>query len=242
MIGRTVLAALLAGLLVGLFVSGIHQWRLTPLIAAAEIFEQATEAAPHAHDHDANAAATGTASTEEHDHGETWKPAEGVQRIAATSAAWMLSGMGFALLLAGASMVTGLPITPRNAVVWGLCGFLAISVAPAAGLAPELPGMPAADLTARQVWWVATAIATAAGIYLISSRKGAGWLAAAALIIAAPHLIGAPQPASHDSAVPAALAASFVGNSMAVSALFWSLLGIGLGLALPRQFDAAGDA
>jgi cobalt transporter subunit CbtA len=236
MIGRTVLAALLAGLLVGLFISGIHQWRLTPLIAAAEAFEHTTEAAPHAHD--SNAAST----TADHEQGDGWKPAEGFQRIAATSAAWMLSGMGFALLLAGVSMVTGLAITSKNAVVWGLCGFLAISVAPAAGLAPELPGMPAADLTARQVWWVATAVATAVGIYLISSRKGAGWLVAAALIIAAPHLIGAPQPVSHDSAVPAALAASFVGNSMAVAALFWSLLGIGLGLALPRQFDAAGDA
>ena len=52
------------------------------------------------------------------------------------------------LLLAAVSLVSGLAITRRNGIVWGLCGFIAVSLAPAAGLAPELPGMPAGDLAA----------------------------------------------------------------------------------------------
>ena len=75
----------------------------------------------------------------------------------------MITGAGFALLLAGVSLLTGLPITPKNGLIWGICGFLAATVAPGAGLAPELPGMPAGDLVLRQVWWVATIIATGAG-------------------------------------------------------------------------------
>ena len=38
------------------------------------------------------------------------------------------------VLLAGISLISGLPITKQNGLIWGLCGFLAICLAPAAGL------------------------------------------------------------------------------------------------------------
>lgn len=226
MIARSVLAALVAGILAGLVIAAIHQVRLSPLIAAAESFEQQPAHSAEAHDHSAATAAA-------HDHGEGWKPAEGFERIAATTVAWALTGAGFGLLLAAASLLSGISITARNAPVWGICGFLAVSLAPAAGLAPELPGMPTADLAARQVWWVFAAAATGGGLLMLAKRPAWPWAVAAVALIIVPHIVGAPHPASQESQVPAVLAANFVGASLAVSALFWVLLGFVLGKLLP---------
>jgi predicted cobalt transporter CbtA len=94
--------------------------------------------------------------------------------------------------------------------------------------------MPAGDLVARQVWWVGTIAATAAGIYLIATRAEAWALAIAILLIGLPHIIGAPAAVHGESAVPPGLAASFAANAIAANAVFWLLIGQLLGLALNR--------
>jgi cobalt transporter subunit CbtA len=229
MIGRLVLAALIAGMAAGFIYGGVQHVQTTPLILAAEVYETAP-----AHDH-AAATADPAAPTPAHEHEEEeWAPADGWQRTLSTTVSSMITGAGFALLLAGVSLLTGLPITPKNGLIWGICGFLAATVAPGAGLAPELPGMPAADLVLRQVWWVATIAATGAAIFLIATRRELIWLAAAVILIALPHIIGAPQPLTHETAVPAGLAASFAANTIAASAVLWCLIGLFLGLALEK--------
>jgi cobalt transporter subunit CbtA len=232
MIGRLVLAALIAGMAAGFIYGGVQHVQTTPLILAAEVYETAP-----AHDHAVAATQTtdAAAPAPAHEHEEEeWAPADGWQRTLSTTLASMITGAGFALLLAGISLLTGVPITPKNGLIWGICGFLAVTVAPGAGLAPELPGMPTADLVSRQVWWVATIIATGAGIFLIATRREFLWLAAAVVLIALPHIIGAPQPLTHETAVPAGLAASFAANTIAASAVLWSLIGLFLGLALQK--------
>ena len=94
--------------------------------------------------------------------------------------------------------------------------------------------MPAGDLAGRQVWWLGTIAATGLGLYLIATRRETWALAAAVLVIGLPHMIGAPFPESHDSTVPATLAATFVANSIAANAIFWCLIGIFLGIAINR--------
>ena len=237
MIGRLVLAALIAGMAAGILMGGIQHVRITPLILEAEVFEKAAEAATTATNETAPAATTPEHSvgTPVHEHaaGE-WEPTDGLQRTLLTTLATIIAGAGFAGVLAGVSLLTGIPITPRNGLIWGLCGFLAVTVAPGAGLAPELPGMPAADVFARQVWWVGTIAATGIGIYLIAVRREFMAIAIAIALIALPHLIGAPQAPSHESTVPAGLAAEFAANTIAAAAIFWSLIGVFLGLALKR--------
>ena len=236
MIGRLVLAALIAGMAAGFIYGGVQHVQTTPLILAAEVYETAP-----AHDHaaaatdpaaPAEAAATPTPEHEEEE--EEWAPADGWPRTLSTTISSMITGAGFALLLAAVSLLTGLPITSKNGLIWGICGFLAATVAPGAGLAPELPGMPTADLVSRQVWWVATIVATGAAIFLIATRRELIWLAAAVVLIALPHIIGAPQPLTHETAVPAGLAASFAANTIAASAVLWSLIGLFLGLVLQK--------
>jgi cobalt transporter subunit CbtA len=235
MIGRLVLAALIAGMAAGLIYGGVQHVQTTPLIIAAEVYETAE---PAAHDHGAAAtdpAAPAEAAAPAHEHDEEeWGPADGWPRTLSTTLSSVIAGAGFALLLAGVSLLTGLPITPKNGLIWGICGFLAATVAPGAGLAPELPGMPTADLVLRQVWWVATIAATGTAIFLIATRRELIWLSAAVVLIALPHIIGAPQPLTHETAVPAGLAASFAANTIAANAVLWCLIGLFLGVALQK--------
>jgi cobalt transporter subunit CbtA len=236
MIGRVILAALLAGIAAGLFYGVIQHARLTPLILEAEKYENA--GGGHAHDH---AAMTTTATTEASapaaeaaPEEEAWAPADGLERATFTFIASVLAGAGFAAILAGISVLSGVKITPHNGVLWGLAGFLAVHLAPAAGLAPELPGMPAAELLPRQIWWVGTIIATGVAIWLFTQRNESWAKFAAIVIVALPHIIGAPQPPTHESGVPAGLSAEFAANTLAAAAVLWLAIGGFLGFAMDR--------
>ena len=105
--------------------------------------------------------------------------------------------VGYALILVAAlifAIERGHEPTAKTGIVWGIAGFVAVQFAPAFGLAPELPGMAAADVTARQIWWFGTAIATAIGLWLIAFGSGWAMWGAAIILLAAPHIIGAPLP------------------------------------------------
>lgn len=229
---RIFFAAVLAGLAAGLAMSALQQWKVTPLILAAETFETAEPAADHAHpegtaphSHD-DAAATG-----DHHHDEdAWAPQDGIERTFYTVLANVLGCMGFALLLAATSVLLGLPITAANGVIWGIGGFVAFQLAPALGLAPELPGMPAADLGARQLWWWGAALATGAGFLIVAKLRNWTGIGIAAVLLLVPHIIGAPQlSGDHASAVPAHLATEFAAAALAAGALFWLTVGPLLG-------------
>ena len=236
MIGRYVLAALVAGLLAGAVLTVLQVWRLSPLIAAAEVYEKSSEAS------------SGTTCKEtmpgmkmcDGDGTTEWEPAPGLPRIGFTGVASLLAGGGFAAILAGLSLVLNVPITRGNGFLWGLSGFFAVHLATAFGLAPELPGMPVADLAARQIWWVGTIIATSAAIYCFAIRNENWAKAVGVALLFAPHLIGAPVAPHIETTVPAALAAEFAANALAAAAIFWLVMGILLGRLLPQiseRFD-----
>ncbi len=231
MIGRVLLAAILAGIAAGFIMGAIQHVRLTPFILAAEVYENGGAS----HDHATTATSeTTVAAAEAALEEEEWGPADGIERTFYTTIATAMAGAAFAALLAGISLLAGIPITARNGAIWGLCGFLAVTLAPAAGLPPELPGMPAGDLAMRQVWWIGTILATGAGLYLIATRREVWAIAIAIVIMAVPHLIGAPIASTHETAVPAGLAAAFAANAIAMAAVFWCLIGVFLGLAIDR--------
>jgi cobalt transporter subunit CbtA len=230
-----VFSAALAGLVVGAAVTAAQMVGTAPLIQQGEVFERKAEvpaaaAATAAHDH---AAHDHTAAA--HDHAAEWEPADGFQRHAFTFGANILTAIGFGMLLTGIFALRGRPVEWREGLFWGLGGFVVFTVAPGLGLPPELPGMPVADLTLRQTWWIGTAAATAAGIGLLTFRREA-WAAALGLgLIALPHLIGAPQAAEAHSDVPHALLHSFVVAATLTSLLFWALLGVSTSLAFRRM-------
>ena len=238
-----VFTAALSGLVVGLAVTGIQHLGTVPLIQQGEVYEEEARktastaapsvvglpaatslaAQPSAHSH-----AEGTAA---HVHGApaeagpAWEPAEGLERNAYTALANVLTAMGFALVLGGIFALLGRPIGWREGLFWGLAGFAVFTLAPGLGLPPELPGIPAAPVGRRQIWWLATAAATSLGLWLLVFRRTA-WAAILAVgFIVAPHIVGAPQIADAHSNLPEALSRQFVAAVTVTSLLFWVLLG-----------------
>src|SRR5688500_2868596 len=149
---RVVLISVLSGVLAGLLWFAVQYVAVIPLIQRAEVFES-----PHHHD----------------DH--EWHPAAGWQRNSVTAAATVLTGIGLSAILFGSIIALGRTIDPRRGVLWAMAGFLCFNVAPALGLPPVPPGVSQADITDRQVWWVATVILTAAGLWLIAGQRSQRW-------------------------------------------------------------------
>lgn len=227
---NAVLLAALAGLLAGLAMALMQGFTTVPLIVEAEAYEVA---APH--DHAAAPAA------EAHDHdAEAWAPEDGLPRVFFTTLANVVTAIGFALLLVVASELAGGIADWRQGMFWGLAAFAVVIVAPGLGLPPELPGMPAAEITARQTWWIGTAIATAAGLALILLGHSVPMALIGVALLVAPHLVGAPQAESHHSDVPAGLHQRFVVMVTVTNLVFWLLLGALVG-AFRRRFATGPD-
>jgi cobalt transporter subunit CbtA len=218
MMTRVLLAVLLCGIAAGFAMGVMQQVRLTPIISQAETFESSHDHAAAGHMHEA----------------EAWSPEDGLQRTLFTYLMSMLTGAGYAAVLAGVALTLGASINRHNGWLWGLCGFLAVALAPAAGLPPELPGMPAGDLTLRQFWWVGTIALTSAALWLLAFHRQTWSIAAALALALLPHIIGAPQPVSSDSPVPATVAAQFAGLSLGANAIMWLIIGTLLGRFLPQ--------
>ena len=228
MLKRVLLAAILCGLAASLLMSGAQHLRVVPLIAEAESFEGRGHSHGHGHSHDQTAAPE---TGHSHDHGAADNQATSpdLKRIGLTVTANAATGISFALILTAAALLLRLPITRENGLIWGFLGFTAFNLAPAIGLPPELPGMPAADLFERQIWWWQTVIATGGAFLLMAKVKNLAATVAGVALIALPHLIGAPSPVTHESALPPHLASAYAANALASSLLLWVLIGLFLG-------------
>ncbi|QRE73947.1 CbtA family protein [Methylobacterium aquaticum] len=233
-------AALVAGFLAACVASALQFALTSPLILAAEKYETAETVAPARH---ALANPLIVLAHAGHDHGgePQWQPAPGLPRLAFTALATLVSGVGYALLLGAVLVATGRTVTPSEALRFGIGGFLAASLAPAIGLPPELPGIAAAGLESRQLWWVATALATAIGLYLVAIRRGPVAIGLGLALIVAPHVWGAPHGPEEISAMPPVFAAQFAARSLAIGFAFWAVLGLAFGWAW-EAVSGANDA
>jgi cobalt transporter subunit CbtA len=228
-----VLVAAIAGAVAGLAMTVAQQLTTVPLILKAEVYEE-QGAVPPAHHHGDVAQASA------HEHSEEgWQPSNGFERTAFSLLANVLTGVGFALLLVAASELAGGIRNWRQGVFWGLAGFAVFTLAPSLGLPPELPAMPAAELGARQLWWVATAASTAIALSLLFYGRSPWALLVAIVLLVAPHVIGAPQPASYETAIPEGLHHSFIVAVVLTTLLFWVLLGGLAGLFRGRFLGAS---
>lgn len=235
MITRAFIAAILAGVVAGLVMSAVQHFRTTPLIIKAETYERVSghnhsdKAATSEHSHKHTNTAGGTENI------EPWAPADGFERTAYNIITDIVIAIGFAFVLLAISLLTNISITPANGALWGLLAFAVVTLSPAAGLPPELPAMPTADLTARQVWWWGTVISGTIGVALIALRGGMLFTPIAVGLFAAPHIIGAPQPTGHETAIPAHLIQQYVANSLFLMAITWIVVGVALGVSAKSQ-------
>ncbi|QFT98590.1 putative cobalt transporter subunit (CbtA) [Roseovarius sp. THAF8] len=157
----------------------------------------------------------------------------------------MLIYSGYAMVLVALMSLAenrGAAINARTGLIWGVAGFVAVHLAPGFTLAPEVPGVAAADVYERQVWWFATVLTAAIAMWLIAfSRNWAGWGAAVVLLLA-PHVIGAPEPEVFTGPVPTEIGALFASRALGIGLAAWVMLGAFAGFFWSRESEAAGQA
>jgi len=143
-LSRTVYAALVAGTAAGVLLFVLQSWTTLPLIHQAERYETA-QASVHAHSH-AN------------------EPSDNqLVRTAYTTAADVLVGIGFAMLLAGLYALSG-KSSLWQGLLWGLAGFATFHLGPALVVPPSIPALVLAPLSIRQTAWLIAAVCTGLGL------------------------------------------------------------------------------
>ncbi|TGQ50802.1 cobalt transporter [Mesorhizobium sp. M1C.F.Ca.ET.193.01.1.1] len=246
---NVVFVAAIAGLVAGVALACMQAYATVPLILKAEVYEKAGDG--HHHDHATGANNNAMSSAAPADNAmssaapapaeaaapvedEGWAPADGFERFAFNVVANIVTGIGFALILVAVSEFAGGIGNWRQGVFWGLAGFAVFTLAPGLGLPPELPAMPAAELLPRQVWWFSTVAATATGLGLIAFRRSLPLAILGVALIVAPHIVGAPQPDSFETAIPEGLHHQFVVAVTLTDLVFWLVLGVVVGVVRGR--------
>ncbi len=231
MIKRMLAGGIIAGFAAGLLAALLHFAFIQELILLGEQYESgalvhfehpADAPAATGHDHAAGEATAG------HDHAAAGAEEGTFQRNALTVLFTTLIYASYGILLVAGFAVAehfGRTISAGEGVLWGIAGFAAFQLSPAMGLAPELPGAVAADLGARQGWWLGTVVATAGGIALLGYGRTALTAALGGALLAAPHVIGAPHLDQFYGVAPPELAAEFAARVLGVGFIVWATLG-----------------
>lgn len=136
---------------------------------------------------------------------------------------------GYALIMVGLMSTAeqnGHEITPKNGMFWGLAGFIAFHFAPGMSLAPEVPGVASADLGLRQIWWFSTVISAGLAMWLLAFGKSSIAYGIAAVLLMAPHVIGAPMPSTFTGPVPTEIGSLFAARAFGVGMASWTILGV----------------
>jgi cobalt transporter subunit CbtA len=156
-------------------------------------------------------------------------PREGRERLVATTVANIVLATAFALLL-GAAMVRRQQSGWRAGLAWGIAGYAVFFVAPVLGLAPELPGANSAPLADRQIWWIAAASSSAAGLWLAAfGRKPLSRIVGIVLLVA-PQAAGAPRPPPGLDSSTGEDARAFIHATYLANAALWLALGVMVGV------------
>lgn len=231
---RIVLSALLVGLLAGAAFSLMQHFTLETIILASETYEVDTG---HQHDHGGE---------------EAWEPQPGSERRGFTLLSNVLAGIGFAavlLALMSQWQVQGMkPVNAALGMFWGVGGFIAVFLVPALGLPPEIPGMEAAPVAHRQLWWLFAVVSAVCGLFTLVLAPG-WWKLLGALLLVLPYVVPIPHPtgplfAHPDPATLQALEQlhqHFIVASALCNLVFWLALGLLSGVAMQRWVSRGAD-
>jgi cobalt transporter subunit CbtA len=257
---RLVWLALVAAGIVGTAHWALIQWHAVPIIAAAEAFEHRKAATVN----EISSGRTKSDTRELHTdhlqaHGDAddrkqtvWEPQDGFERSAFTLLASVLLQLSFALaLLSAITFISGrhtLVSEPLGAsMLLAVAGFFCFFAWPAMGLPPEIPGLDAARLGSRQGWWALAAGCAVLAVAVAGIGRGRSRWLIAAICLAIPFIVGAPQIStnvfagfdSESARQLRDLEARFLWTTIGISIAQWLLLGVTCGLLARRWLTPA---
>lgn len=253
MMFRMFSAALAAGALAAVLITGLQAIITMPIILEAETYENAAPSHDHGevqpapvashdheegqgeHDHDAPAAVSPEEEASHHD-GE-WMPEDGLERMLYTLLANAGAGIGFSLLIVVGLSFHPAQVSGQRGVMWGVAGFAVFTLSPALGLPPGAPGMLTPDERTAQTWWFVTVLCSAGGLACLVFGKNMALKALGPVLFALPHFWGAPMLLGGESRLPPDLAARFAASSIVLSAVFWAVMGYFSGAYYARFGD-----
>jgi cobalt transporter subunit CbtA len=219
---KTLTGALIGGCVTGIVAGALHFGFLQDIILQAELYESRDLI----HFGQPDTAATG-AGAEAHGHSDGGDAPEVTRNLLTMLFAGLIYA-GYGLILAAIFQFVrarGHNVTAMQGVLWGLAGFAVVQMAPSMGLAPNLPGTISEDINLRQYWWFGTMAATAIGLGLMFLRPSALTIAVGFVLIALPHVIGAPVLDEFYGVAPPELSATFATRVIGVAFFSWALLG-----------------
>mgnify|MGYP001423965872 FL=1 len=212
MFKKIIITALFAGFIVGVVSALLQLIYVQPILLHAELYETGSL----------------THFGENNSQGAHYNSAFDFQRNGLSILFSALIYTGYALILvsliAYASSLN-LKIDNVRSILFGVCGFFAVQLAPAFGLPPELPGAAAAELFPRQIWWFFCVLVTILGIWIVSFSQKIPYVLIGIIIILVPHIVGAPEPEFFVGPTPPELASHFASRTLALGAASWVLLG-----------------
>lgn len=237
MIKRMVTSALFAGAVAGLLAAALQFAFLQKFILLAEDYESGVAVHfagfPKTQETSAPGAAESAAPAEAGTVDMPMPGSDAAETSTFERNAWTTLFSGFVYAAYGLILVAGFglaeafgkTVSVREGLLWGIAGFAALQLFPAMGMAPELPGIPAADLAARQMWWWSTVVSAAVALGLIAFGKGIIAPVVAVILLAAPHVIGAPELESFGGVTPPEISAAFSARVLGVGFVGWAALG-----------------
>lgn len=212
MFSRVLTSALFAGAAAGLLIALLQLLFVQPVLLHAELYESGELV------HFGGEAVTA--------HPEL--PGFDAVRDGLSIVFTMLTYTGYALVMVALMSIAegmGHAVTARTGILWGLAGFVTFHLAPGFTLAPEVPGVAAADVVDRQIWWTATVAAAGIAMWLLAFGGNLVSYAIAAMLLMLPHLIGAPEPETFTGPVPTEIGALFAARAFGIGLAAWALLG-----------------
>lgn len=214
MFSRILTSALIAGAAAGLIAALLQLVFLQPVLLHAELFEQGIL------NHFGPAPMSEMAVE---------LPGFDPQRDLLSIAFSMLIFAGFGLMMVAAMTLaegSGAVISARTGLIWGVAGFVAVHLAPGFSLSPEVPGVAAADITARQIWWFSTVGSAIVALWLMAFGKSPVAWGITVLLLLAPHVIGAPMADIMTGSAPTELGSLYTARAYGVNLAGWVVLGI----------------
>ncbi len=216
MLRQILTSAVFAGVAAGVLAALFQLWLVVPLIMEAELFESGQRV---------HFATDGSTQSDRSAPSVWAEPLRHVYTIGFSAVTFTAYAF---FMVAGFALAAraGHVITLHRGLAWGLCGAIAVVIAPAVSMPPELPGAIGAEVGPRQMWYLTCVILTMLGLVQIAFDKRPRALITAPIFLLVPHIIGAPQLDTYFGVAPAELASEFVARVMGVALISWALLGL----------------